>query len=264
VIKEYIDLEKIGSKSWRDLLQEACETPEKTRDIAEAVGHVSIRTLQRWASGESSPQRPEMLLQAIPTNEMTIALQDAFPEAFHLSKSSHLVKFPITLPNDFYREVLHAYAQVPKSTKRYTIFGLVSTQMIPHLDIDLQGLVIVLIRISLNDPHQIQFLEGAGNNVWVTRQVDQPTAENALLFPHVVERNPFFLQLCHPSQVPACLRHAERIKSLGFFPIFRSGLAAGGILLCATQEDFFTPLRRTLIEEYSYILSLAFNDQDFE
>jgi hypothetical protein len=257
-------LEKIGSKSWRELLREACQTPEKTRDIAEAVGHVSLRTLHRWMSGDSSPQRPEMLLQALPTNEMTIALQEAFPEAFQLPKPSSPVMFPITLPNEFYREVLHAYAQVTKSTKRYTIFGLVSTQMLPHLDADLQGLVIVLIQVSPNDPHLLQFLEGAGNNMWVTRQVSQHTIENSLLLPQVAEGKPFFLQLCSPSQVPACLRHAERIKSFGFFPIFRSGLAAGGILLCSTQEDFFTPLRRTLIEEYSYLLSLAFNDQDFE
>src|SRR5581483_4768667 len=76
---------------------------------------------------------------------------------------------------------------------------------------------------------------------------------------------PFFVQSCAAAQLspPSCLVRSDLVQSIGFFPLQRGGATAGGIFLCSAQEDFFTPVRQALIEEYSHLFALAFNDNDF-
>lgn len=255
-------------RSWREILKSACELPEKKQEIAQAVGFVSVRTIDRWISGQSNPQKNEAirkLSEAINSAEMLEALKREFPEAFQTVTQTGIDVVRPTLPFEFYRRVTHAYAHVPLTSRRWTIFHLVFNQMVPHLDTERVGLAIVYLRTD-EVPGLLQFGEGAGNSIWTTRQVEQETIDGQpWLVQAVTVGRPFFVQSCATSRMfpPPCLLGRERIKSMGFFPLYRSGLTAGGVFLGAMQEDFFTPLRQTLIEEYSHLLSLALSDSDF-
>lgn len=260
-------------RSWRDILRSACENPQKKREIADQVGFVSLRTIDRWISGQSNPQKNEtirQLSQVITDEEMMEALKREFPEAFHLPKQPVVSIEQVHLPSEFYRRVAHAYAHVPLASRRWTIFHLVSNQMLPHLDAECAGLIMIYVRCTTSTPPTLHFEEGAGNTIWTTRQMTQRmatanTGTQPWLGQAIAAGRPFFLQSCVLSEVlpSACFLHGELIQSIGFFPLQRGGMAAGGLLLCSTQEDFFTPLRQALIEEYSYLFSLALNDSDF-
>lgn len=64
VSSEYrqVDMSEINSlRSWREILEAACENPQKKQEIANAVGFVAIRTIDRWISGQSNPQKAKLL-----------------------------------------------------------------------------------------------------------------------------------------------------------------------------------------------------------
>ncbi len=253
--------------SWRDILLAVCNTPQKKQEVAQTVGFVSVRTIDRWISGSSNPQKQETIRKLGLVNEaLNEALKREFPEAFQVSKSLGGQIGRIALPAEFYQRVIHAYAHVPLASRRWTIWHLVSNQMLPHLDPERTGFLVIYTRLSA-DPARLLCEEGAGNTLWTTKQVQTPAeVQNAYdadpwLVQAIAAGRPFFLQSCISS--PSYLLHHELIHSLGFFPIYRSGRTGGGLLLCARQEDFFTPLRQTLIEEYTCLFALALSDSDF-
>lgn len=247
--------------SWRELLRAACETPQKKQAIAEQVGFVSERTLDRWIRGQSNPQKIEkirLLSQAVPGEAMQAALQEAFPEAFPLPTHAAMIE-PITIPFEFCWRVIDAYAHVPPSSKRWTIFHLVSNQILPQLDSERAGLLMIYARHAPSIS-AVVFEESAGNVHWTTRQIGEKTCLDPWLVQCLAESHPFFVQSCALSHIhpPSCIVKQDLIQSIGFFPIYCSGVTVGGMLLCSAQEDFFTPVRQTLIEKYSCLLSLAF------
>ncbi|MGH2509798.1 MAG: hypothetical protein ACRDHZ_20660 [Ktedonobacteraceae bacterium] len=254
--------------SWQHILGSVCTSLQKKQEIAQAVGFVSVRTIDRWISGQSNPQKVEMirkLSQAIPETAMLEALQHEFPDAFQLPRQSAIPALSIeriNLPVEFYRRVLHAYSHVPLPSRRWTIFNLLSNQILPQLDTERMGLMMIYVRCIAK---VITFEEGAGTMYWTTRQVQEMTCTDSWLVQAVIASHPLFIQSCTASCVSPslCLVKQNLIQSMGFFPLYRSGNVAGGLLLCSTQEDFFTPVRQTLIEEYSCLFSLALSDNDF-
>lgn len=253
------------TRSWRDILKIACETPQKRQELAERVGFVTERTLIRWVRGESNPQKPEtirLLSQAIPGEEMLEALQEAFPDAF----SSHPRQPPIIeqvqIPFEFCWRIIDAYAHVPHASKRWTIFHLVSNQILPQLDSERAGLLLIYIHQAMQAAvPAILFEESAGSAHWTTRQIQKKTCTEPWLVQAVEAAHPFFIQSCALSQVspPSCIVRHDLIQSMGFFPVYRGGVIVGGMLLCSAQEDFFTPFRQILVDKYSCLLSLGEN-----
>ena len=257
-----------GTSSWRNILLAVCDTPQKKQELAQAVGFVTIRTIDRWISGTSNPQKQETIRKlGLVNEELNEALKREFPEAFQVSKPSGGQIGRVALPSEFYQRIIHAYAHVPPTARRWTIWHLVSNQMLPHLDPERTGLLVMYIRLSASTPASLLCEEGAGNTLWTTRQVQTSVnVQNAdeveaWLLQAVAAGCPFFLQSCI-SPLPYLLHH-ELIHSVGFFPIYRAGGTAGGLFLCARQEDFFTPLRQILIEEYACLFALALSDSNF-
>lgn len=250
-------------RSWREILKDV--NPHQKQEMAQG-GLASVRTIDRWISGQSNPQKRETIRElAHMSDEMLEALKSAFPEAFQETKPAATNLERVGLPLEFYRRVTHAYARVPLSSRRWTIWHLVANQMLPHLDMERSGLVLVSVRAT-PETNVLLFGEGAGNTCWTTRQITQSSIPgDPWLVQAVAEGRPFFLPSCVLSQVfpPSCLVNREQIQSMGFFPLYRAGVAGGGLLLCSTQEDFFTPLRQDLIAEYACLFAFAFSDSDF-
>jgi hypothetical protein len=249
--------------SWREVLKELCDTPQKKQEVAEKVGFVSIRTIDRWISGSTDPQKHEYIRNlAALSDELGELLEKQWPEAFS-QQPTRLSIERITLPEEFRRRILHAYAHTSRNVQRWTIYQLVSTQMIAHLDPDQTGLMIVYARLEMDTLH---FLERSGSSIWITRQVHSETCSEPWLVQAVKAARPFFVQSLPDAALspPSCFVNADLIQSIGVFPLYRAGCLGGGILLASTKADFFTPVRQTLIEEYAYLLALAFRDQDFQ
>jgi len=254
-------------QQWRVILKTLCEDPSKKREIAEEL-YVSLRTVDRWISGTSNPQKEETIRQLyLLQPEMRDSLQSEFPDVFrNASQSSDSFAMnnrPVSLPIEFSQRVLHAYTHVTALSRRWTVWNLVSNQMLPHLDRDRTGLLVIYTRVQ---EKKLLFAEAAGTIVWATRQLIQDSTEaEGRITQAVANGQPFFLQSCSLSFLfhTSCIVHSDHVHSIGFFPIRRAGLAAGGMLLLSTQEDFFTPHRQALIEEYSHLCALAFSDTDF-
>ncbi len=254
-------------RSWQDILVEICDSPQKKQDIAERVGSVSVRTVDRWLSGTHKPQKDETIRKlAEISDEMRDALEYEFPEAFQLMRTLPSRVERIGVPAEFYHRTLLAYAYVPRVSRRWTIFRLVANQMIQHLDPNRAGLVLLYC-----SPHsQTPFEEGVGNTHWSLRQLQAPPVEaapdsDAWLVQAVTTGRPFFVQSCASSACypPASLLRRDIVQGMGFVPLHRSGTFGGGVLLCSSEEDFFTPLRQTLIEEYCCLLALMLSGSDF-
>ena len=251
-------------RSWRDELRDYFSAhPQSKQEIAEIIGFVSVRTIDRWISGQVRPRNHEHIRKlAALSPEMRKLLEQEFPDAF--SKQSLPIE-RINLPVEFSRRILHAYAHTPINSLRWTVFHQVERAMIPHLDPEKTGLALVYVRED-GDVEAIQFGEGAGNSVWITRQAIAETCREPWLVQIVRAAQPCFIQSLIDAalEIPfSCFAKADLIQSVGFFPLYRAGVAGGGILLLSASTDFFTPLRQTLLEEYTYLLALAFRDADF-
>lgn len=249
--------------TWREILKGMCEDPQRKQEIASEVGFVSVRTLDRWIAGQSNPQKQDSIRRlAEISSEMLGSLQEEFPEAFQSTPARPIARIEhVTLPSEFYRRVVHAYGHVPLASRRWTVWHLVSNQMVPHLDVDRTGLMIVYVRFSNGT---LYLEEGAGNGVWTIRQLAQHTLQDSWLVQVVAQGHPMFIQSCIAEQFPSqCILNAERIQSMGFFPLHRGGIPSGGLLFCAMTSDFFSPLRQDLIEQYTSLMALAFSDSDF-
>lgn len=248
-------------RSWREILRGACGTPQQKKALAEQIGQLTVRTIDRWISGESNPQKVEVIRKlAYISEEMQEALQREFPEAFLPNRAVPPFE-QVKLPSEFYRSVVQACAVEPASKRRWTVWHLVVNQIIPHLDPERQGFVVFYTSVR---SAQIQFELGAGNLFWGVRQIDSEEQRRDPWLVRAMEPgSPFFVNACTSLQVPESLLNREKVRSIGYFPLFRAGVAGGGLLLCSTQEDFFSTLRQTLIEQYADLLALMLPDGAF-
>lgn len=256
-------------RSWRMLLQEVVEDPKEKKRIAGECG-VTSRTLDRWAQGATTPQNLVMmrnLSRALPPvvqTEMFDALREDFPDAF-LSEEPHI---PVVgeVPGEFYSRVLRAYTAVPVSLRRWTIQHLVLGQLTHQLDPTKVGIGVVVVHyLSTGDfcVHE----SGEGTDVWQTRQAipGYTLDKQSYVAEAIRTAHPRFFQTFSSGELhpPQFFHYQERIQSLAICPVRRMDAIAGGLVVCSVQEDFFIPLRRTLMEEYTHLLGLAFSDQDF-
>jgi transcriptional regulator with XRE-family HTH domain len=257
----------LSDLSWREALKELCDSPQKKQEIAEKVGS-SVRTIDRWISGETVPQRQESIRNlAALSDELGDLLHEQWPEAFETRTAR--VPLPIeraTLPEEFMRRVLHSYAHTARKAQRWTIYRLVCSQMLAHLDPERVGLMIVYVRQHIPQMETLQLFERAGSSIWATRQVIEEVCSEPWIVQAVNDSRPLFVQSLSDALLPppSCFANADRIQSLGFFPLYRSGCAGGGIIIVSATPDFFTPLRQSLLEEYCHLLALAFRDTDFQ
>ncbi|HEY7415015.1 MAG TPA: GAF domain-containing protein, partial [Ktedonobacteraceae bacterium] len=217
-----------------------------------------------WISGSTIPQRQESIRNlAALSDELGDLLHEQWPEAF--SSQTARVPLPIeraTLPEEFVRRVLHSYAHTARKAQRWTIYRLVCSQMLAHLDPERAGLMIVYVR----QMETLQLFERAGSSIWTTRQVLSESCSEPWIVQAVNDSRPLFVQSLSDALLPppSCFANADRIQSVGFFPLYRSGCSGGGIIVVSATADFFTPLRQSLLEEYCHLLALAFRDTDFQ
>lgn len=264
--------------AWREILRRYIEDPKEKRRIANNIGILSLRTLDRWAEGLSTPKNVQVI-HKLSQQELDLEkeLRIAFPDAFKRSQEDTLFmhqtqSVDVELPKEFYFRTLHAYATIPMALKEWTITNLVGEQLVHHLDPDGIGMAVVFAQCvpKENVIHSFLAKDVGGSGIWDTRRlVSQKTiwGGGSLINAVATDRRPYFIQAL--SDDPQRLLEfesffqKEKIASLAAYPVQREGALAGVLVICASQPDFFTGARRKLMGEYTQLYALAFSDQDF-
>ena len=255
------------TRSWQEVLADLCTDQQKKQDIAERVGSVTVRTLERWLDGVHRPQKDETIRKlAEISDELRDALEREFPEAFHLTRALVERTERGGIPSEFYNRALLAYAYVPRASRQWSIFRLVAHQVLQHLDPNRNGLI--LLYCHPQNPNLVE--EGMGNASWSFIQVQEDSRwttpdPDSWLAQTARTARPAFIQSCAAADCPPPpqLVRADLIASMAFLPLYRSGIYGGGIFVFSTEEHFFTPSRQALLEAYSCLFALMLSGSRF-
>lgn len=254
---------------WREFLSTIINNTAERDRIASEIGVHAI-TLTRWASGESTPRPHNMrqLLRALPQQQRN-QLQPLL-----VKESSDISQLEIDtteqdIPYKFIMEVLEARSSIPDLLRFWSITRLVLQQALKQLDPERVGLAITVVRCMPLRDGKIRSLResvGLGSPPW-----GGDLEEKALLLGaeslagHVTVscRMEQIGDLCaNKTFLPAY--QVEHEVSAVACPIMYACRVAGCLLLSSTQVDYFAPeARLSLVRGYAYLVSLAFNPDEF-
>ena len=263
-------------RNWRQLLGKILEDPKEKRRLADTLG-VSERTLERWATEVSNPRsisHVRQLLKALPKHRelLTELLRQEFPDEVEQAieeQALFIDEVVKVIPAPFYTRILETHATTVEPVRSWSICNMVLHQLAKHLDLDHLGIEVHLVQCL--PPSQDQKVHSLLHRFkWETAPLRELPKEQAfyagsesLAGSSITKCLPEIIQdLQHSSTVPS-IPQIGQIRSAAAYPIQRAGRVAGSILVLSPQAHFFTPARLTLIQHYSYLLALAFNESDF-
>jgi hypothetical protein len=286
VMPQTIFREKTSMDIWREILGKRIQDYKEKRRIADEIGILSLRTLDRWVDGTSTPKNSQLIwgLDRSVSSfqpEMREALRIAFPDVFKstnpLPHQGQIIEGEI--PQEFLWRVLHASTTLPSSMRQWTVTNLVLEQMVHHIDPDILGIAVIFAQcVPDNSPnkkvHYLLLENGVGSGLWDTRQlVSQHKCElrvkeksKSPISAAITDRRPQIIQLLtdfySPPELSFFLQHAK-IEAVAAYPVQRMEALAGALVIWASVQDFFTSTRRKLIDQYVQLYSLGFSDHLF-
>ena len=259
------------SRSWRDLLREVIENIVERQRIARALG-VNTITLTRWAESRARPRLlyRQKLVDAMPAQmrqEFAASLAKEFPEDAQPSSESE-EELISEIPSAFYARIFSAYTSTPGTLRASSIFTIILQQMLAHLDPDQEGLFISIIRCTRPAPdvpvRSLQEIFGRGTPPFKIYQemqlmflgIESLAGVAVMQFSKQINQN-----LREESYRPALQTEFE--ESAMACPLTFEGRIAGCLLVSSTQVNFFTPRRQQLVQDYTNLLVLALQQEDF-
>jgi hypothetical protein len=252
----------------KELLHDA-----QVRKAIEQHTDISARTIARWVSGETEePDRKRLasLLRALPQyrepllSTITTALPDFVAPL--LDQTNNLVE---DLPIEFWVRLVETTATTPKNLHFTTVVQLIFLQLQATIDPERLGLHFYVIQCSppSSPAHQVRSL----------RVIAQMEAHKTLLtipgeclFFGAESLSGYSVSTC-TSNIVQNVRQEQRLpvvrllgnESLAAYPIQRGGALAGCFIVGSPQPDFFTQRLQYLLQIYAYLLSLAFETEQF-
>lgn len=261
-------------KTWREFLGKIIENPQEKQRLANLLG-VNERTLDRWATGHSSPRSSthvRQLLKAFPDHRVILSalMRHDFPDVVEQTADEHSIfidEIIKDVPIPFYQRVLETYATAVEPVRAWTICNLVLQQLSQHLDIDHQGIRVLLMQcLASKETGTVRSL-----HLLFEHTSGQAVSENWPLFYGaeslaglaVMKGMPQIKQRLHaPDPLMHTIQHFP-LRSAAASPIQRAGRCAGSLLVLSSYHSFFTQARMALLQHYIYLLTLAFPEQDF-
>lgn len=256
--------------TWQDLLKQFIENPSERVRLAMLV-KVSPVTLQRWVNQVSRPREENVraLLRALPisySDEFARLILQDFPGAFQEYPIRESVL--LEMPSDLYARVLAALALTPLPMCRQTIQNLVLQQAISQLDTRPGGLLVNLVCCIPPRPgrkvRSLREVGGMGTLPWAcgSEQKTMLLGAESLAGHMVIQHRPLVINSRREiTFFPANWTKYE--YSVAAFPIMAHARVAGGLLVSSNQEHFFTSERVTLLEDYSHLAALIFEEREF-
>ncbi|MBA2680418.1 MAG: hypothetical protein H0U76_18715 [Ktedonobacteraceae bacterium] len=261
-------------KTWREFLGKIIEDLQEKQRLAGLLG-INERTLDRWAKGSSSPRSSahvRQLLKALPDHRgiLSTLMRPDFPDAVGQvdeEQSIFIDEVIKDVPIPFYQRILETYATAVEPVRTWTICNLVLQQLAQQLDVDHQGIRVLLMQCQASKEtgrvHSLRLLfeHTSGQAVsenWPFFYGAESLAGLAVMkgIPQIKQR------ISAPDSLPHSLQHFP-LKSAAAAPIQCTGRCAGTLLVLSPHTSFFTQARMTVVQHYIYLLTLAFREQEF-
>ena len=257
---------------WREFLGKYISNIRERQRIANEL-NVSMVTLARWANGTSNPRPHNLrhLLRAIPQHrtQLLALMNEEYPDLALILGDDQEKDASQEIPGELYVNVMHAYATLPQALRFWGLSNLILLQALGQLDPNQLGLAVSLVQCmppsSQGIVRSLRERVGYGTPPWAINLEQDAiflgresiagfAAMNgrSLIRQHQGEHEGFY---------PAHRRDWE--VSAAAYPILRSGAVAGSFVVFSTQQNYFVPFRIRLIEQYSELLSLVFEQKNF-
>ncbi len=256
---------------WREFLGKNITDTHERQRIANELG-VSTVTLTRWANGISHPRPQNLrhLLHALPQHRTLLIqlISEEFPDFSYTAGDEHKKDQSQEIASEFYAQVMHAYTTVTQMQRFWTLSNFILRQALGQLDPNNLGLAVMLAKcmpLKHDIIRSLREVVGHGTSPWnfnLEQQAVLLGSESMAGFT-VMNGRPLIRQNQqeHEGRFPAHWTDWE--VSAAAYPIQRSGAMAGSFVVSSTQPDYFVPFRQKLIEQYSELLSLAFEREEF-
>jgi transcriptional regulator with XRE-family HTH domain len=260
-----------GSQKWRELLGKIIKDPHEKQRVANELG-VSVITLTRWVSGESTPRTHNfrLLLKALP--EHRDAFLDVLPDDFSQSvnEKGDGEEADQEIPSVFYARVLNAHCNLPRILHFGSMCDVILQQALKQLDPNRVGMEITVVQCMYpaldGKIHSLREGLGRGTPPW-NRELEQRTlflgAES--LAGYVVSSG---RQLAIPSRQEGLnlfpVQWVEWEESAMAYPLMMADRIAGCLLVSSSQSGYFlSQARQKLVQQYAELLLVAFDPDDF-
>lgn len=253
---------------WPNILQGIIKSPTERQRLSTTLG-VTTMTLSRWASGESKPQRTQIihLIQAVQPHqrqELCEALELQYPDL----QSWLTEDTPEQIPPEFFAHILNIRTTMTASLLFWRISEAVLKQALVQLDPNNLGMSIKLVQcMPPSADGKIRSLReraGKGTPPWAA------DLEHDVLFLGLESLSGYAAEIRH-------IVHDDDLRQSKTFPAYQGdfeisaaahpirfeGRIAGCLLASSTQAGYFTPPRLALLTTFSDLISLAFNKEDF-
>jgi hypothetical protein len=214
------------------------------------------------------------LLQALPNHRVALTdlLRQEFPiEAAPVMEEEELVIDEVfkQIPSPFYMRILQIYATTVEPTRSWSVCNMVLQQLAKQLDSDRVGVAALLVQClapAQNQKVQSLFVRFSWGTTPAQALLSETTwyyGAESLAGIAVATGLPAVVQDVHDAKCLLSVQQTELIRSAVAYPIQCAGRVAGSVLVLGTKSSFFTPARLTLIQHYSYLLTLAFHERDW-
>ncbi|TMC17601.1 MAG: GAF domain-containing protein [Chloroflexi bacterium] len=256
-------------QTWRDLLGKIISNAQEKQRIAKTLG-VNPVTLLRWATNKSNPRQDNLrqLVDTLPgyRQQLIELVAKEYPQIFgDINKSEDI---PLEIPSTFYAHVLNAHTTTPAMLRASSVCTLILQQILAHLDPRHLGMLVAIAQCvtpkSDCSVHSLRQTVYRGTYPWNTlnEQVVFYGAESqigqAISSGHaVVTQSKEEKRRLYP------IHFVDEEESSAAFPILIAGRAAGCLYIASTRRDYFSHARLALIQCYTDLMVLAFEERDF-
>lgn len=257
--------------TWRNLLGKIISDPRQKQHLAETMNIKPI-TLERWVRGDVDPRIPNLrsLINNLPQYRdqfLDLLKEEGFEELDDIAQEDTSQE----IPSEFYRKVF-SYCESTSDLQRFwTISTMILQKALEQLDPERQGMSVIVVR-CMTPPEgdtkvrSLRETVGRGTPPWVE------DLEHHALFLGAESLAGHVVSLCRSRTVqnvktdrfliPAMLVDYE--ISAAAYPIMYSGRVAGCFLISSTQQNYFlSQTRLTLIQNFTDLLALAIEPEDF-
>ncbi|GAC1391373.1 MAG: hypothetical protein NVS4B11_10520 [Ktedonobacteraceae bacterium] len=259
------------SAKWREFLSKCINDTHERQRIANELG-VSIVTLSRWANGTSNPRPQNLrhLLRALPQHRAHLLelLSEEFPDIVQ-SIGDDQEDAPQEIPVELYVHVMHVYTTVTKVQRFWALSNFILQQALDQLDPNHLGLAVTLVQCMPSSKQGIirslRERVGHGTPPWGISLEQQAIllGNESMAGYTVMNGRPLIRQNQNEHQGMFPAHWVEWEVSAAAYPIQRAGVVAGSFVVSSRQPDYFVPFRIKLIEQYSELLTLVFEQEEF-
>jgi len=263
-------METPNPQSWRTILRRIVKPAGERQRLASIIGLVPM-TLARWISGESVPHKAHILRLLHVVNpslrdELLDALEIDFPDIRLLYQNEGIEQ----LSSAFFAELLNIRATTSGPLLFHRMSQAVLDKAILLLDPHRLGMAITIARCMPSTPehnqkiYSLKELAGRGTPPW------KPDLEPESIFLGAESLGGYVTQKGYFSNVADLkaesrrqIRRTAYEVSAAAYPIMLSGSIAGCIIASSTQLDYFSKEYMELLEVFSHLASLAFENDEF-